>query len=47
MCLILLNDSVLNVVSMNDFNFCGNHYLKRYQHLKVFISYVIVKKIKL
>ena len=43
-----VNDSVLNAVSMNNIRFfCGNHYLKSYQHLKIFISYVIVKKIKL
>ena len=41
----LVNGSVLNVASLNNIRFfcCGNHYLKSYQHLKLFISYVIVK----
>ena len=44
----LVNGSLLNLVSMNNIRFfCGNHYSKSYQHLKLFISYIIVKKIKL
>ena len=45
---ILVNGSVLNEVSMDNISFfCGNHYIKSYQHLNLFISYVIVKKMKL
>ena len=45
---ILVNGSVLNAVSMDNISFfCGNPCLKSYQHLNLFISYVIVKKMKL
>ena len=43
----MVNGSVFNVVPMNDIRFCGNNYSKSYQHLNLFISYVIVKKMKL